>query len=209
MNNLRPISNTPLPSKLLEKYVNNIIYKHIESNNLFFKSQNGFRKGRSTIQAVNEVVNRLYNYRNKGEYSISIFLDLSKAFNCVNHDIWGSKLDKLGIIGQCKKWIIGYVRDRKQFVKNNGIKSDYKIINYGIPQGTVLGPLLYLIHVYANDIMDSNITSDLSTFADDTAIIAHGVSLTDLVSQITDDIGKLKEWFYYNKLTFNSDKEWT
>ena len=114
MNNLRPISNTPLPSKLLEKYVNNIIYKHIESNNLFFKNQNGFRKGRSTIQAVNEVVNRLYNYRIKGE---------------------------------------------------------------------------------------------LSTFADDTAIIAHGVSLTDLVSQITDDIGKLKEWFYYNKLTFNSDKE--
>ena len=113
MNNLRPISNTPLPAKLLEKYVN-IIYKHIESNNLFFKNQNGFRKGRSTIQAVNEVVYRLYNYRNKGEYSIAIFLDLSKAFNCVNHDILGSKLDKLGIIGQCKKWIIEYLRDRKQ-----------------------------------------------------------------------------------------------
>ena len=80
--------------------------------------------------------------------------------------------DKLGKIGQCKKWIIEYLRDRKQFVKNNGIKSDYKIINYGIPQGTVLGPLLYLI--YVNDIMDSNITSDLSTFADDTTIIAHG-----------------------------------
>ena len=87
MNNLRPISNTPLPSKLLEKYVNNIIYKHIESNNLNFKNQNGFRKGRSTIQAVNEVVNRLYNYRHKGEYSIAILMLQKLTLNQVTNNI--------------------------------------------------------------------------------------------------------------------------
>ena len=87
MNNLRPISNTPLPSKILEKHINNIIYNYMENHNFVFLNQNGFRKGKSTIKAVNEVVNHLYDYRNKGEHSIAIFLDLSKAFNSINHYI--------------------------------------------------------------------------------------------------------------------------
>ena len=204
MNNLRPISNTPLPSKILEKYVNSVIYEYMESNNLFFKNQNGFRKGKSTIGAVNEVVNHLYEYKNKGEYSMAIFLDLSKAFNCVNHDILCTKLDKLGIIGECKNLIVEYLENRKQFVMNNGIRSECRTINYGIPQGTVLGPLIYLM--YVNDIMESDVRSDLSMFADDTAIVAHGNNLKDTISQITDDIDKLSEWFSYNKLTVNLDK---
>ena len=204
LNNLRPISSTPFPSKILEKHVSNNICSYMESNNLFLKNQNGFRKGKSTIQAVNNIVNKLYEHRNNGEYSILIFLDLSKAFNCVNHDILRTKLGKLGITGQCGQWLIEYLRDRKQFVQNCGIKSDCKIINYGIPQGTVLGPLMYLL--YVNDIMDSNLISDLNMFADDTAIVAHGSVLTDVVAQITGDIEKLGDWLNYNKLTVNLDK---
>ena len=105
MNNLRPISNTPLPSKILEKHVNSVIYKYMESNNLFFNHQNGFRKGKSTIRAVNNIVNKIYEYRNNGEHSIAVFVDLSKAFNCVNHDILCLKLEKVGIRGQCKHFI--------------------------------------------------------------------------------------------------------
>ena len=106
MNNLRPISNTPLPAKILEKHVNNEIYKYMESNNLFVKHQNGFRKGKSTIRAVNNIANKFYEYRNNGEYSITVFLDLSKAFNCVNHDILCMKLEEVGIKMQCKQWIM-------------------------------------------------------------------------------------------------------
>ena len=97
LNNLRPISNTPLPTKILEKHVNKEIYEYMESNKLFFMHQNGFRKGKSTIRAVNNIANKLYEYKNNGEYSIAIFLDLSKAFNCVNHDILCMKLEKVGI----------------------------------------------------------------------------------------------------------------
>ena len=204
MNNLRPISNTPLPAKILEKHVYDSIYSHMESNNLFFKNQNGFRKGRSTILAVNEVVNRLYEYRNRGEYSKVVFLDLSKAFNCVNHEILYRKLEIWGLTGQCKKWIMEYLKNREQFVVNNEIKSECKTIKYGVPQGTVLGPLLFLL--YVNNIMESNITSNLNSFADDTAIIAHGISLSDVISQITNDVNKLSEWFCFNKLTLNISK---
>ena len=132
MNNLRPISNTPLPAKILDKHVYDSIYSHMESNNLFFKNQNGFRKGRSTILAVNEVVNRLYEYRNRGEHSIVVFLDLSKAFNCVNHEILYRKFEIWGITGQCKKWIMEYLKNREQFVVNNEIKSECKTIKYGV-----------------------------------------------------------------------------
>ena len=96
---------------------------------------------------------------------------------------------KLGITGQCRQWLIEYLRDRNQFVQNCGIKSNCKINKYGIPQGTVLGPLMYFL--YVNDIMDSNMISDLNMFADDTAIVAHGSVLTDFVAQITGDIKKL------------------
>ena len=204
LNNLRPISNTPLPTKILEKHVNKEIYEYMESNKLFFMHQNGFRKGKSTIRAVNNIANKLYEYKNNGEYSIAIFLDLSKAFNCVNHDILCMKLEKVGIKGQCKQWIMEYLRDRQQYVRNGGINSDCKSINYGIPQGSVLGPLIYLL--YVNDIMDCDIASDLSMFADDTAMVAHGKVLADVVSQVNHDMTKLTGWFNANKLSVNLDK---
>ena len=149
------------------------------------------RKGKATIQAVNNIANKLYEYN--GEYSIAIFLDLSKAFNCVNHDILCMKLEKVGIKGQCKQWIMEYLRDRQQYVRNGGINSDCKFINYGIPQGSVLGPLIYLL--YVNDIMDCDIASDLNMFADDTAVVAHGKVLADVVSQVNHDMTKLTGWF--------------
>ena len=204
LNNLRPTSNTPLPTKILEKHVNKQIYEYMESNKLFFMHQNGFRKGKSTIRAVNNIANKLYEYKNNGEYSIDIFLDLSKAFNCVNHDILCMKLEKVGIKGQCKQWIMEYLRDRQQYVRNGGINSDCKSINYGIPQGSVLGPLIYLL--YVNDIMDCDIASDLSMFADDTAMVAHGKVLADVVSQVNHDMTKLTGWFNANKLSVNLDK---
>ena len=89
-------------------------------------------------------------------------------------------------------------------MKNCGIESDLKTINYGIPQGTVLGPLIYLL--YVNDIRNSNVKSDVIMFADDTAIIAHDTHLANAVSQIVDDVGRLSDWFCFNKLTLNLDK---
>ena len=122
----------------------------------------------------------------------------------MNHDILCLKLEKVGIRGECKQWIMEYLRNRQQYVKNGNLKSDCKTINYGIPQGSVLGPLIYLL--YVNDITGCDIRSDLNMFADDTAIVAHGKVLADVISQINNDVAKLTDWFNSNNLTVNLDK---
>ena len=148
--NYRPISILPSISKIFEKVIYNQIYNYFVNNNLFFSSQYGFRAGHSTELAVLEIVDRIIFEMDKGHSPLSVFLDLSEAFDTINHDILLDKLNNYGIKGIPYRLCASYLRNRKQYLCYNNTDSDLQIIKTGLPQGSVLGPLMFII--YMNDI---------------------------------------------------------
>ena len=143
--------------------------KFINKNNILSQHQYGFRKKyRSTELAILDFVDKITKAIDQGTYTVGIFLDLSKAFDTINHNILVSKLEHYGIRGVAKKWFENYLCNRKQIVKYNGIQSEKMTIKSGVPQGSVLGPLLFLL--YINDIHSCIELVSIILFADDTNI---------------------------------------
>jgi retron-type reverse transcriptase len=178
--------------------------KFIEKNKLLSTNQYGFRKGRSTEHAIIELVDKITKAIDQGKYTIGIFLDLSKAFDTINHKILIKKLEYYGIRGISKDWFENYLKNRKQIVKFNQIKSKDMTITSGVPQGSVLGPLLFLL--YINDIQNcSNIISNI-LFADDTTIFYSHACLKTLNQTIQEEINKIAVWLNINKLSINTEK---
>jgi retron-type reverse transcriptase len=178
--------------------------KFIEKNKLLSTNQYGFRKGRSTEHAIIELVDKITKAIDHGKYTIGIFLDLSKAFDTINHKILIKKLEYYGIRGISKDWFENYLKNRKQIVKFNQIKSKDMTITSGVPQGSVLGPLLFLL--YINDTQNcSNIISNI-LFADDTTIFYSHACLKTLNQTIQEEINKIAVWLNINKLSINTEK---
>ena len=148
MSNYRPISILPVLSKILEK----IIYKRLADfftvNNVLNEAQFGFRQSHSTIQAVQTAVNSIVNTMNTSSYCMGIFIDFSKAFDTIRHDILLHKLKHYGIRGLAYDQISDYLSNRKQFVIYDAKTcSDLLPVSIGVPQGSVLGPLFFIIYV--------------------------------------------------------------
>jgi retron-type reverse transcriptase len=138
--NYRPISVLVCFSKLLERLMTNRLSKFIDKNKILSKHQYRFRKNRSTEHALIDFTDKITKAIDEGKYSIGIFLDLSKAFDTIDHKILIKKLEHYGIRGVAKEWFENYLHNRKQIVKYNGVQSEEMTILSGIPQGSVLGP---------------------------------------------------------------------
>ena len=205
MKNYRPISILPSFSKILERIMYNKIVSFFNTKNLFYRHQYGFRQKHSTIHPIIHLLNHCGESNNKPipEITLAIFCDLSKAFDVIRHDILLKKLDTYGIRGIANKWFENYLTDRKQYVDINGHESKLLSIDYGVPQGSILGPLLYLI--YVNDIYNS-CDGNILSFADDTTLFVSHSNLDMLFDTANDHINKLYEWFCSNGLSLNASK---
>ena len=190
---VRPISVLVCFSKLLERLMINRLSKFIDKNKILSKHQYGFRKNRSTEHAIIDFVDKITKAIDEGKYSVGIFLDLSKAFDTINHRILIKKLEHYGIKGVAKKWFENYLCNRKQIVKYNDVQSEVMTIRSGVPQGSVLGPLLFLL--YINDIQFCSELISIVLFADDTNILFSHTCLKQLNEVIQIETNKITDWF--------------
>ena len=163
--NYRPISLLPLPGKILEKLVHTQLSAYLEDNEFFSNSQFGFRKQRNTSHAISQLLNQVYTNINKSTVPTAIYVDFSKVFNCVQHSTLLNKLATLQLHHSLIRWIASYLENREQRTLANNVYSAYFPVPQGVPQASVLGPLLYII--YSNDIADRIKSCNFTFYADD------------------------------------------
>lgn len=208
MNNYRPISLLSNIGKILEKIILNRMFAFFEKHHLLTEAQNGFRKGRSAMRAVYQLLSHIMDTLNTGQCTAAVCLDLSKAFDRVNHNILLSKMEKYGIRGIALNLIRSFLTDRKQHViefnkEGNLFKSDVTTTERGVPQGSILGPFLYII--YTNE-LPNMVNTKVTMYADDTSLALFGRDQNELNNEILINFNLLNEWFKDNELRLNIEK---
>lgn len=191
--NYRPISLLSIFSKLLEKVVKTRVIEFLSKNNFFSKNQYGFQSGLNTGSAVIDFMSEVYIGINEGSVCAGIFVDVMKAFDTVDHDILLNKMMSAGIRGVANDWFRSYIRGRTQVTKVGDVFSSIGEQNFGIPQGSVLSGLLFL--VYLNSLCNGLFKGKLVAFADDTALFYKADSIAELQRMMQDDINALRWWF--------------
>ena len=204
MTNYRPISILPIFSKIIERIVHQQLSDYLESNKRLSNYQFGFRKTRNTKQAFTLLTDHIRSQLDSGESTGAVFLDLSKAFDTVDHGCLINKLSCYGIKNLELKWFESYLFGRKQFVEYDGVTTDYKSISTGVPQGSILGPLLFIILI--NDITSMVEKVDILLYADDTVIFTSHKSAKTIEDYLNSDLEKIATWFNQNNLVINLKK---
>ena len=202
--NYRPISLLSIFNKLLERLMHKRLYGYLTRSQLLNDYQFGFRRNHSTILALIEITDRIRDELDSGNTGLAIYLDLSKAFDLVNHKILLHKAKHLGIRGPPQHWLSSYLSERKQQTVVDGVISDSLDLPIGVPQGSILGPLLFLI--YVNDIAISLDHTSLRLFADDTNVFIFHKDPTQLHGIATNALDQLLQWFSHNHLLLNLKK---
>lgn len=204
LNNYRPISTLSVFDKIFEKLIYIRLLNFLEYNNFFYSYQYGFRKGAGTELALIEISNMIYTAFDNKRYIGALFLDLHKAFDCINHELLLSKLYCYGVRGASYNLMKSYLLNRKQYVFINGVKSNTLDIKCGVPQGSVLGPLLFLIFI--NDIAYLPLKGHIRIFADDTALFYETSDPISILNNMEHDLDILFEFFKSNLISLNISK---
>ena len=202
--NYRPVSTLPIFGKLFEKVMYERLYNFLISKKVLNTEQFGFRKGHSTSHALNYSVNYIENALNDKKHVIGIFIDLSKAFDTIDHAILLSKLEHYGIRGNAHRLLASYLTNRTQYTSVLNEKSGKASIRYGVPQGSILGPLLFLL--YINDILNCSGLGKFVLFADDTNIFVKGENKSDTLKIANKVLDSMYRYMKSNKLHINYNK---
>ena len=203
LSNYRPISVLPCFSKVLEKIMYNRLYSFLIENDVLYSKQFGFQKGRSTEHAILQLTNQILQSFNQDKFTIGVFIDLSKAFDTVDHSILLKKLSFYGVKNNNLKWFKSYLSNRKQFILTDQGNTEMKSIICGVPQGSILGPLLFLIFV--NDLAQSTLLDPIM-FADDTNLFFSNKNIKILFETVNRELLNINIWFQANKLSLNANK---
>jgi hypothetical protein len=202
--NYRPISVLSIFSKIFEKLVYKRVYNYLEYRNILNEFQFGFRANRSTSHALLSTIENLKEFLDKGSFGVGLFIDFKKAFDTVNHHILLNKLEFYGFRGVVNKWFQSYLTGRNQNVSINGINSSLKAISCGVPQGSVLGPLLFLL--YINDLPYCSNRLVFQLFADDTNIFFSSKNLDLIQTTLNIELKNVSQWLNANRLALNIEK---
>ena len=206
--NYRPVSILPSMSKVFERVIHDQLYEYFSSNKMFYDNQYGFRNGHSTELAAIEILDRIIRAMDRKEIPINVFLDLSKAFDTLDHNVLIKKLEYYGVSGTSLNLMLNYLTNRRQYVLFGETTSDMLTIQTGVPQGSILGPLLFII--YLNDLVHVCKTFKPVIYADDTTLFAVLESFetehTELAQNINSELELINTWFKANKLSVNGKK---
>ena len=198
-NNYRPISLLSNINKIFEKLMYTRLYNFLDIHNCIYNLQFGFREKHSTNHALFSITEKIREALDNNNFACGIFIDLQKAFDMVDHNILIQKLNHYGIRGVANNWFNSYLSNRTQFVSINGFQSKTKNISIGVPQGSVLGPLLFLI--YINDLNVAINYAIVHHFADDTNLLITGKSLKTINKHSNIDLKLLCNWLKANKIS--------
>ena len=203
MNNYRPISLLPVLSKIFEKILNAQLTEHLDKYKIIDENQYGFRSGHSTEDAITKFIDTIEKELLTKKHVVSIYIDVSKAFDSCNHNILIEKLKRIGIRGPSLAIMINYLKNRTQEIWVGECRGGVFITNIGVGQGTILGPTLFKIFI-----LDMYLCTNLFSmrFADDTSLIGSGNTKEDTKTMVNTELKKLYTWFCNNKLTLHPDK---
>lgn len=201
--NYRPVSVLPTLSKIFERIAYEQVSEYMKCNDLLYEYQSGFRETFSTDTAVINLTDTIRLNLDKGLHTGMVLIDLQKAFDTVNHSILLTKLEAIGMQPSAVSLIKSYLANRTQYVITGGVTSDTRNILCGVPQGSILGPLLFLI--YVND-MKAALSCDLMLYADDSALIVTGKDVKDIEYRLSQEMQKCSDWLINNRLSLHLGK---